>query len=186
MSKIIQQIASDTERLLQEAEEILIRVEQQVDRTEPRQLQENKTVTEQNTAKPRNKNREANQAAVELLIAAYPNTFNLEEPKPLKIGIQEDLVADEKVSRGKIKRALATYVRNPRYLQSMVVGAQRVDLTGAEVAEVTSEDEKHAKAKLDEYKQRRKERHQEARKQQRVAQKEERLTSKLEALVKKF
>jgi sRNA-binding protein len=68
----------------------------------------------------------------------------------------------------------------------MVVGAQRVDLTGAEVAEVTAEDEKHAKAKLDEYKQRRKERHQEARKQQRVAQKEERLSSKLDALVKKF
>src|SRR5210317_2141749 len=112
---------------------------------------EKSRVSEQTSDKARNKNRAANQAAVELLETNYPQAFNSAEPKPLKIGIQEELVADDKVSRGKIKRALATYVRNPRYLQSMVVGAQRVDLTGAEVAEVTADDEKYAKAKLDEY-----------------------------------
>ncbi len=142
-------------------------------------------MTEQTQTAPRNKNREANQAAVELLIESYPNTFSLDEPKPLKIGIQDDLVSDEKVSRGKIKRALATYVRNPRYLSSMVAGVQRVDLTGADAGEVTADDEKHAKAKLDEYKARRKERINQQRKEQRNNERDERISNKLEALVAK-
>ena len=173
--------------MLNEAEQSLERLEHSADTPSGiGQLKEKRAVTEQTQTKPRNKNREANQAAVELLIEAYPNTFSLNEPKPLKIGIQEELVADEKVSRGKIKRALATYVRNPRYLQSMVAGAHRVNLAGEEAGEVTAEDEQHAKAKLDEYKERRKARQQEARKAQKVAEKETRLSSKLDALINKF
>lgn len=185
--QMVNQIINDTERLLHDAEQSLQRLEKSA--AVPLgiiQPKEKRAVTEQTQNKPRNKNREANQAAVELLIEAYPNTFNADAPKPLKIGIQEELVADEKVSRGKIKRALATYVRNPRYLQSMVAGAQRVNLAGEDAGEVTADDEKHAKAKLDEYKERRKARQQELRKAQQVAEKETRLTSKLDALVKKF
>lgn len=142
-------------------------------------------MSQENNAKARNKNREANQAAVALLVNEYPETFSSEEPKPLKIGIQEDLVSEEKVSRGKIKRALATYVRNPRYLQSLVEGADRVDLKGESAGKVSAEEEVHAKAKLDEYKQRRIERQKEQRKAQRVAEKEERLSNKLDALMAK-
>ena len=142
-------------------------------------------VSEQTSDKARNKNRAANQAAVELLETNYPKAFNAAEPKPLKIGIQEDLVADDKVSRGKIKRALATYVRNPRYLQSIVEGADRVDLNGDASGTVNESEAGHAKAKLAEYKQRRVERQKEQRKQQRVAEKEERISNKLEALLAK-
>lgn len=133
--------------------------------------------------KARNKNREANQAAVELLASHYPEAFDSSSPKPLKIGIQEDLIADEKVSRGKIKRALATYVRNPRYLQSIVEGADRIDLQGVSAGKVSADEESHAKATLAEYKQRRIERQKEQRKAQRAAEKEERLSNKLDALV---
>lgn len=142
-------------------------------------------MNQDSNAKARNKNREANQAAVALLVGEYPAAFSSDEPKPLKIGIQEDLVSEEKVSRGKIKRALATYVRNPRYLQSLVEGADRVDLQGESAGKVTAEEEAHAKAKLDEYKQRRIERQKEQRKAQRVAEKEERISNKLDALLAK-
>ena len=146
---------------------------------------ETSKVSEQTSDRARNKNRAANQAAVELLETNYPKAFNAAEPKPLKIGIQEELVADEKVSRGKIKRALATYVRNPRYLQSIVEGAERVDLSGEAAGTVNAREAEHAKAKLAEYKQRRVERQKEQRKQQRVAEKEERISNKLEALLAK-
>jgi len=140
-------------------------------------------VSEQTSDKARNKNRVANQAAVELLETNYPKAFNAAEPKPLKIGIQEDLVAEEKVSRGKIKRALATYVRSPRYLQSILEGAGRVDLNGDSVGTVNASEAEHAKAKLAEYKQRRVERQKEQRKASREAEKDERLSNKLEQLV---
>lgn len=140
-------------------------------------------MSEQNSDKARNKNRAANQAAVELLETHYPKAFNGASPKPLKIGIQEDLVADDKVSRGKIKRALATYVRSPRYLQSLVEGAERVDLNGEAAGAVTEGEAEHAKSKLAEYKQRRVERQKEQRKAAREAEKEQRISSKLEQLV---
>lgn len=149
----------------------------------PKTNKEKPPMNEDTQPKPRNKNREANQAAVALLVSQYPQAFSNDEPKPLKIGIQEDLVSDDKVSRGKIKRALATYVRNPRYLQSLIVGADRVDLLGESAGKVSAEEEAHAKAKLEEYKQRRKERIKEQRQAQKDAEKEERLSSKLEQLV---
>ena len=188
MSQVISQIVEDTQRMISQAEDALQRLERLESNkrvSNGHAVKENRALTEQTQTAPRNKNREANQAAVELLIESYPNTFSLDEPKPLKIGIQDDLVSDEKVSRGKIKRALATYVRNPRYLSSMVAGVQRVDLTGADAGEVTADDEKHAKAKLDEYKARRKERINQQRKEQRNNERDERISNKLEALVAK-
>jgi ProP effector len=94
------------------------------------------------------KSRAANRAAVQLLCENYPQTFSVSEPKPLKIGIQEDLVADGKISQNKIKRGLASYVRIYAYLRAQSEGAARVDLLGEEAGQVTAGEAAHAASKL--------------------------------------
>jgi ProP effector len=135
------------------------------------------------TNKTKTKNRAANQAALKLLMDTYPQTFNKDEVKPLKIGIQDDLLADEKVAKNKIKRALASYVRSPNYFRAMVEGADRVDLAGEAAGKVTAEEAEHAKQQLKAFHQRRKEQQKEQEKQRKVQEREERISNKLEQLV---
>ena len=108
------------------------------------------TVATANEAAERKKakSRAANRAAVQLLCETYPQTFSVTEPKPLKIGIQEDLVADGQLSQNKIKRGLASYVRIFAYLRSQVDGANRVNLLGEAAGTVTSGEAAHAASKL--------------------------------------
>jgi len=94
------------------------------------------------------KSRAANRAAVQLLCETYPQTFAISEPKPLKIGIQEELVADGKLSQNKIKRGLASYVRAYAYLRSQTDGAARVNLAGEADGAVTADEAAHAVSKL--------------------------------------
>ncbi|MGB0664805.1 MAG: ProQ/FINO family protein [Pontibacterium sp.] len=136
------------------------------------------TVSEAVTSgkKPKSKSHAANLAAMQLLSETYPDTFNRKNVRPLKIGIQEDLVADEKVAKNKIKRALAGYVRSINYLKSIQVDADRIDLNGEPAGKVTASEAEHAKSQLKEIFKRRKE----ARETQ---EREERMSAKLEALV---
>lgn len=94
------------------------------------------------------KSRAANRAAVQLLCETYPQTFSITEPKPLKIGIQEELIADGKLSQNKIKRGLASYVRAYAYLRSQKDGAERVNLQGEADGAVTADEAAHAASKL--------------------------------------
>ncbi|MEH6822876.1 MAG: ProQ/FinO family protein [Motiliproteus sp.] len=106
-------------------------------------------MTQTPSVKPsKNKNRVANQAAVALISELYPDTFNRDAVKPLKIGIQEDLLAEQKLPQGKIKRALASYVRAPQYYKSLVTDADRVDLKGEPAGKVSEEEAAHAQAML--------------------------------------
>lgn len=141
------------------------------------------------TPEQRKKKREAAKAAVELLSQAYPQVFNLAEPKPLKIGIHDDLAAEEKLSKTKIRTALSAYVRHFNYLSCLVEGAQRVDLTGADVAPVTADEQAHAQEKIAEIEKNREQRKQQTKKRkefkQRKHDKQNRIDKKLEALVAK-
>lgn len=130
-----------------------------------------------------NKNRQANLAAMDLLREQYPEVFSKESPRPLKIGIQEDLVADEKVSKNKIKRALATYVRSYQYLKSFVEGADRVDLQGKPAGKVTADEAAYAAGKLQVMQDARKARIKEQQKEKKLQEKEQRITSKLDQLL---
>lgn len=94
------------------------------------------------------KSRAANRAAVELLCETYPQTFAFAKPRPLKIGIQEELIADGKLSQTKIKRGLASYVRAFGYLKSQTDGAPRVNLLGEDDGAVTTDEAAHAATKL--------------------------------------
>lgn len=130
---------------------------------------------------PKSKNRSANQAAIALIAETYPSAFSRDNVRPLKIGIQEDLVADGKLPAGKIKRALASYVRAPQYYKSMQAGAERVDLDGNAAGLVTEQDAAHAKEMLKKIRQQRREREQ----QQRAKERENRISDKLALLVNK-
>lgn len=152
-------------------------------------------MTTANKPAPRNKNRVANQAAITQIAELYPLTFNREAVKPLKIGIQDDLVADGKLAQGKIKRALASYVRSPLYYKALQAGATRIDLQGQPAGEVTEEQADHAKAMLAKLREQKQERAQAAReeakaertreKELRVKEKEQRFNDKLSQLLQK-
>lgn len=113
-------------------------------------VQESATAASESNAAERKKakSRAANRAAVELLCETYPQTFDFAKPKPLKVGIQEDLVADGKLSQTKIKRGLASYVRAFGYLKSQTDGTARINLAGEAEGAVTAGEAAHAASKL--------------------------------------
>lgn len=172
-----------TEHTLAECERRLRALEsRQARKTSP--VIERHVVSDLETPKrSKTKNRAANQAAIQLLIDAYPQTFSRETVRPLKVGIQNDLVDEGKVARNKIKRALASYVRSPQYYRALQEGAERIDLAGQAAGVVSAEEAEHAKQKLKEFHQRRREQKRAAEKQAREKEQELRLTNKLEQLV---
>lgn len=75
------------------------------------------------------------------LAEKFPACFSIEGPvKPLKIGIFQDLaeklVDDETVSKTRLRQALRHYTSSWRYLKSVKVGSNRVDIDGKDVAEI--------------------------------------------------
>ncbi len=111
----------------------------------------------------------------------YPKAFSTVTIQPLKIGIHEDLAEHEPLPDHWIRRALAGYVRSPRYLRVLKTGAVRMDLTGNNAGFVTEEEAGHAKEQLEGIRQQR------LQKEKAVREKEEkqRLNSKLSQLLTK-
>lgn len=154
--------------------------------------QQPKAPVKRKTDAQRKKEFEANRKAMDELCELYPQTFNPRQPKPLKIGIHEDLAADGKLSKTRIRRALNVYVRLRSYYACMSEGADRVNIDGSAAGKVSTEDAEHAKQKLDAIDKRRAERAKQRPAAKRKPKpkpaakaKEHRLQSKLEALVNK-
>lgn len=91
-----------------------------------------------------------------LLEGFWGKAFNFKDPKPLKIGIDEDLMKsaeaqglpfDEVV----IKRALGAYLYTLRYTYALVREKHRYDLQGQIAGEVTEEERLAAKASIKQY-----------------------------------
>ncbi|WFU49162.1 ProQ/FinO family protein [Sinorhizobium terangae] len=79
----------------------------------------------------------------------WPEAFNTRAPKPLKIGIREDIRAlDHELSDHDLKRALRAYTKLERYLKSLRAGAARVDLDGNPTGNVSEADAATAQALL--------------------------------------
>ncbi len=186
----VEQLRRATETLLDECERRLQALESAgcSDQSEKREsVSVNQTEKSPETSnRNRAKNRAANQAALQLLFDTYPEVFSRENVRPLKIGIQEDLIADEKLARNRIKRALASYVRNPHYLRSLQAGADRIGLDGSAAGKVSEEEAAHAQEKLKQIREQRKERQKDERakqKQQAEQVKEQRINKKLDMLM---
>ncbi len=59
----------------------------------------------------------------------YPACFDWRKPKPLKIGIHRDIIADGH-DRKRVRKALGAYCSRPSYRKAMKPGAVRIDLVG--------------------------------------------------------
>lgn len=73
--------------------------------------------------------------------------------KPLKVGILNDLrqiELDDKPAFVRLRQALYLHTSRVKYLNGLVCGANRVDLSGNVVAQVSDEEDAHAKERLKE------------------------------------
>ena len=90
--------------------------------------------------------------------ALYPNCFN-ETPKPLAIGIDKAIIAeevkkpeDERLTKEVVRRFLAKYTRSVAYKEAMQsAGSNRINLQGEEVENVTPEHAEIARKSLKEW-----------------------------------
>lgn len=118
------------------------------------------------------------QALLKHWYSQYPNAFFTAHTKPLKIGIHEDLIAREPWPAKLIRRALANYVNLPRYLKSVRVGVQRVDLDGQPAGDIGEQDVQHAREQLTALQKHRREREEKV-KAERMARKLAELNARL-------
>lgn len=87
------------------------------------------------------------------LCQAFPACFNRKAPKPLKIGLGEEVMALAGVhpaladlSRTQLRRALKVYTGAPAYRKALVRGGPRYDLDGQPAGEVTPEQQAFARS----------------------------------------
>jgi len=85
--------------------------------------------------KKRQKNQKNNRRLIKMLEDRYPKAFDWNQPKPLKVGIDKDMVLDDDFNASKQKRALAAYTRSDRYKKCLLSGQPRVDLEGVAVSD---------------------------------------------------
>lgn len=111
-----------------------------------------------------------NKAAFLELAEAYPELFNLQNAKPLAVGIHHELAALGTLSKTKIRRGLGFYVRQRAYLKTVASGGIRHGLQGPN-GEVSESESEHAKQQLAELEQRLKERRATSHKAQRSGSK---------------
>lgn len=94
-----------------------------------------------------------NKDVLAYLVEKFPQSFSLQgEPKPLKIGIFDDLAArladDDKVSKTRLRTALRHYTNSWRYLRAVKTGTPRIDLDGNAAGTVEAEHQQHAEETL--------------------------------------
>ena len=91
----------------------------------------------------------------------YPNCFS-ETPKPLAIGIDKVILAEEvkkpeeaRISQKVLRRFLAKYTRSVAYKEAMQSGSARINLQGEEVEKVSPEHVEIARKSLEEWRNKR-------------------------------
>jgi ProP effector len=87
------------------------------------------------------KRRADNTAVIAKLAALFPKAFSMHqhERKPLKIGIDADIVAKGVIEARALWRPLRVYCASFGYLRTVTAGAERVDLDGNPAGVVTAE-----------------------------------------------
>lgn len=99
------------------------------------------------------KRQRKNRRRINRLIELWPELFNREAPKPLKVGIFDDLMQDAAVRElafgpGALRATLASYAQCPRYYRALMTGGARYDLKGQPCGEVTPDEQSKAEARL--------------------------------------
>lgn len=83
------------------------------------------------------------------VLAFWPELFDLDNPKPLKVGVLDDLMQDISarnlaIGAGVLRGVLASYTRRIRYQKALAAGGARYDLNGQPCGEVTPEQQQEA------------------------------------------
>jgi ProP effector len=73
---------------------------------------------------------------ISFLLESYPLAFLKGTPKPLKVGIRDDLVS-RGLSKSQANAGLKAYCRRGVYRGCLVAGAERIDLDGNAAGVVT-------------------------------------------------
>ena len=96
---------------------------------------------------------EAIRKDMEILLKEFPKAFTLKNPKPLKIGIKEDIFAkwgdNAPMSKLRFGKALQGYVNTKSYLRAFATEQHRYDLEGKKVQEITEANKTHAATALE-------------------------------------
>lgn len=85
---------------------------------------------------------------LKLARACHPVVFNAAEPKPLRIGVRDDLRVSCGFSHREVKVLLGKWCHESRYLATLVTGATRFGLDGVADGEVTEKQVAVAVAEL--------------------------------------
>ncbi|EFI4648244.1 proQ/FINO family protein [Escherichia coli] len=99
------------------------------------------------------KRQRKNRRRVNRLTEMWPDLFNREAPKPLKVGIFDDLMQDIAArgltfGLGALRATLASYAQSPRYYRALIAGGARYDLKGQPCGEVTPQEQQEAETRL--------------------------------------
>jgi len=100
------------------------------------------------------KKKKAIKEALTWLYEHFPNSFNINNIKPLKLHIDKDiypyLEQEGSPSKIKIRVALKYYTHNIDYIKSLINGTQRCALKGQQIEEITQKQKDFARDKLEE------------------------------------
>ncbi|HAY0215098.1 TPA: proQ/FINO family protein [Escherichia coli] len=99
------------------------------------------------------KRQRKNRRRVNRLTELWPDLFSREAPKPIKVGIFDDLMQDIAVRRlafgpGALRATLVSYAQSPRYYRALIAGGARYDLKGQPCGEVTPQEQQDAETRL--------------------------------------
>ncbi|KFJ44116.1 hypothetical protein IBE48_09525 [Francisella philomiragia] len=94
--------------------------------------------------------KEKKQECLEELQQLIPNRFNLDNPKPLVIGVSEELFdrLDGKMSRLRIRNALSWFCNNKEYYIAILKDKKRYDLEGNYHSDISEKNLEQAKEKF--------------------------------------
>ncbi|MGG5948943.1 ProQ/FINO family protein [Salmonella enterica] len=119
-----------------------------INASEPQQAK-SKPVQERVRPEGMNRRQWKNFKHMRRVLAFWPELFSLDNPKPLKVGvlddIQRDIAArDLTIGAGVLKAAIASYTRRIRYKKALAAGGARYDLNGQRCGEITPEQQREA------------------------------------------
>ncbi|EEM8544084.1 prop effector [Salmonella enterica] len=93
------------------------------------------------------------QKRVQKITGFWPALFDINNPKPLKINIIQDMIKDIQaraldMGAGSVRAALSTYTGHSKYIRCVAAGGPRYDLNGEPCGEVTEAAVQHATERL--------------------------------------
>ena len=98
-------------------------------------------------AKPENSTSAIGRRYTQHLVENYPDVFNPDSPKPLKLGIRKKLfkTRPEWVTKKALDRTLCNWTKRRAYLQALAAGGHRYNLDGTPAGEISAEHQANAK-----------------------------------------